>query len=98
MRKLIKLFIVAILFSLWGTWVVSVAYPQEYIVDSEDAIIKYETLSTDWLEWKPQLDITTYELAKCIEIIFLGQHTTDIFSLWEDAPLTVKRHFVYHKD
>ena len=44
-------------------------------------------------QWKPQFDITTYELALAIPILFHGLYSFDIETMLDSVPEEVKRHF-----
>ena len=43
--------------------------------------------------WKPRLDITTYELALAIPILFYGLNDYAVESIIDSVPEGVKRHF-----
>ena len=46
--------------------------------------IKYE------VKWEPVINITVYELAKCIPYIFSKLHSIEE---WENLDLSIRRHF-----
>lgn len=65
------------------------------IMRSDDA--EYMTISTPSnIYWKPKKDITTYELAKAMDILLYmasGGDTWSAEGLISEAPENVKRHF-----
>ena len=65
------------------------------VVCSDDA--EYMTISTPVnIYWKPKKDITTYELAKAMDILLYmvsGGDTWTTKRLIGEAPENVKRHF-----
>ncbi len=50
--------------------------------------IKYEC------KWNPKTDITTFELAKCVPLMFKKLHEIDE---WDELDESITRHFIVSK-
>lgn len=55
--------------------------------------MKYSIRQPKRVEWTPQPDITTYELAQCLPLLILGHNPNTYCYVEDNIPKGCERHF-----